>query len=261
MLRVACEPPDARLPSAICQMWRKLTAHTAGSYQYATNASFRSDGRDLLAPCASLPPCRGFSRSNARGRSDLHSPNDAWTSQAHDSPGTLQDRRGMNAASSPSRQNGVSRLAATCRSGIPQQIDGLGWPRVSLCIGTRDLRDYARVPRAGWPAGPDIPPGERRWDSAPRADGTHAWVWDRRAEQLARMERDLTAHIAALETADASKWVNRQEYCSTQRRATINMNISTSLCGRSVTEAAEQRRGPLPHWKRQTPEGGTGRVS
>ena len=64
---VACEPPDARLPSAICQMWRKLTAHTAGPYQYATNASFRSDGRDLLAPCASLPPCRGTSRGRMRG--------------------------------------------------------------------------------------------------------------------------------------------------------------------------------------------------
>ena len=32
----------------------------------------------------------------------------------------------MNAASSPFRQNGVSRLAATGRSGFRQQIDGLG---------------------------------------------------------------------------------------------------------------------------------------
>jgi hypothetical protein len=75
------------------------------------------------------------------------------------------------------------------------------------------------------------------------------------------MERDLTAHTAAFETADASKWVNRQEHCSTQPRATINMNISAGPSGRSVTESAERRRGPLPHWKRQTPEGGTGRVS
>jgi len=64
---VACEPPDARLPSAICQMWRKLTAHTAGPYQYATNASFRSDGCDLLAPCASLPPHRWTPRGRMRG--------------------------------------------------------------------------------------------------------------------------------------------------------------------------------------------------
>jgi hypothetical protein len=150
VLRVACEPPDARLPSAICQMWRKLTAHTAGPYQYATNAGLRLDGRDLLAPCASLPPCRGASRDRMRGvGSDLHSPNDAWTSQAHDSPGMLPDRRGMNAASSPFRQNGVSRLAATGRSGIRQQIDGLGWPRETLCIDTRDLRDEASVPPSG----------------------------------------------------------------------------------------------------------------
>ena len=47
---VACEHPDARLRSAICQMWRELSAHTAGPYQYATNASLRLDGRELLAP-------------------------------------------------------------------------------------------------------------------------------------------------------------------------------------------------------------------
>ncbi len=64
---VACEHPDARLPSAICRMQRKLTAHTAGPYQYATNASFMWDGRDLLALCASLPPCRGTSRGRMRG--------------------------------------------------------------------------------------------------------------------------------------------------------------------------------------------------
>ena len=104
-----------------------------------------------VARAVSLAPTMSgdFSRSNARGRSDLHSPNDAWTSQAHGGPGMLPDRRGMSAASSPFRQNGVSRLAATCRSGIRQQIDGLGWPRETLCINTRDLRDNARVPWAG----------------------------------------------------------------------------------------------------------------
>ena len=104
-----------------------------------------------LARAVRIPPTISLdvSRSNARDRSDLHSPNEAWTSQAHESPGMLQDRRGMSAASSPFRQNGVSSLAATCRSGIRQQIDGLGWPRETLCINTRDLRDNARVPRAG----------------------------------------------------------------------------------------------------------------
>jgi hypothetical protein len=83
------------------------------------------------------------------GRCDLHSPNDAWTSQTHGSPGMPQDRRGMNAASSPFRQNGVARLAATDRSGFRQQIDGIGWLRAIVCIRIRDLRDEARVPRAG----------------------------------------------------------------------------------------------------------------
>jgi hypothetical protein len=77
--------------------------------------------RDMrLAPTMS----RDFSRSNARGRSNLHSPDDAWRSQTHDSPGILQDRRGMNAVTSPFRQNGGSRLAANDRSGFREQIDG-----------------------------------------------------------------------------------------------------------------------------------------
>ena len=35
---------------------------------------------------------------------------------------------------------------------------------------------------------------------------------DDAGEQLARMECDWAAHTAALGTADAAKWVNRQEY-------------------------------------------------
>jgi hypothetical protein len=66
-LEVACGPPDARLPSAICRRWRERSAHTAGPYQDATNASFIWDGCDLLAPCDSLPPCRGTSRGRIRG--------------------------------------------------------------------------------------------------------------------------------------------------------------------------------------------------
>ena len=89
--------------------------------------------------------------------------------------------------------------------------------------------------------------GECGNSRAPRTDGTHARVWDHRFEQLARIRRDLMAHTTALETADAAKWVKRQEYCSTQPRATISMGISTSLCGRSATESAERRRWPLPH--------------
>jgi hypothetical protein len=88
----------------------------------------------------------------------------------HGRPGIPQDGRGMNAASSPFRQNDDSRLAATGRSGFRKQIDGLGWPRANLCIDTRDPRDEARVPRAGWPAGPDIPRGEQRWDSEANAE-------------------------------------------------------------------------------------------
>ena len=144
-----------RVTIRICQMWRERTAHTAGPYQYATNASLSQLDSEVgwvrLARAVCLAPTMSvnFSRSNARGMSDLHSPNDAWTSQAHDSPGIRQDRRGMNAASSPFCKNGVSRLAATDRSGVRRQIDGIGWLRAILCISIRDLRDEARVPRAG----------------------------------------------------------------------------------------------------------------
>ena len=83
-----------------------------------------------------------FSKSNARGRSDLRSPDDAWTSQAHDSLGIRQDRRALSAAPSPFRKNGHSNLAATglCRSGFRKQIDDIGWPRANLCIDNIKIR-------------------------------------------------------------------------------------------------------------------------
>ena len=150
MLRVTSEPPRMRvyhpnLPDVAktyCAHSRPIPTRDQCQLQV---------GWARLARAVRIPPTmsRGFSRSNARGRSDLHSPNDAWTSQAHESPGMLQDRRGMSAASSTFRQNGVSRLAATGRAGIRQQIDGLGGPRASLCIETQDPREEARVPRAG----------------------------------------------------------------------------------------------------------------
>ena len=74
--------------------------------------------------------------------------------------------------------------------------------------------------------------GECGGSRAPTADGAGVWVWNRRFEQLARMERDLAAHTTALETADAVKWVNRQEHCWTQPRATIIMGMLTGPCGR-----------------------------
>ena len=74
--------------------------------------------------------------------------------------------------------------------------------------------------------------GECGGSRAASADGTGVWVYNRRAEQLARMERDLGAHSMALGTSDVAKWVNRQEHCLTQRRATISMCRTTGPCGR-----------------------------
>ena len=193
MLRVTCEHPDAHLPSAICQMWRELTAHKASPYQYATQHQLEVGWVRLARAVRLAPTMSGdLSRSNARGRSDLHSPNDAWTSLTHGMPGIRQARRGMNAASSPFRQNGDSRLAATGSSGFREQIDGLGWSRANLCIDTRDPRDEASAGRAGLPAGPDIPPGERRWDS------------EANAEAAGRRER--SALMSGYRTVDPSSW-------------------------------------------------------
>ena len=103
--------------------------------------------------------------------------------------------------------------------------------------------------------------GECGGSRAARADGTHAWVWDCRFEQLERMEHDWAAPTTALGTAGAAKWVNRHEYCLTQPRATISINIATGPCGRPAAEAAERRLGAHPHWKFVAGEGGTRRAS
>ena len=101
--------------------------------------------------------------------------------------------------------------------------------------------------------------GECGGSRAARADGAGVWVWNSRSEQLARMERDWAAHTTALGTAGAAKWVNRHEYCSTQPRATISINIATGPCGGPAAEAASGVWGPTPIGN--TWEGGTGRAS
>jgi len=107
---------------------------------------------------------------------------------------------GMNAAPSPSRQNGVCSLASTDRSGFHEQIDGIGSPRAISCIDTQDPRDQqapnysARGAKVGFG-------GEFGGSRKARADGTDVWVWNHRSEQLARRERDW----AASGMADAAK--------------------------------------------------------
>ncbi len=103
--------------------------------------------------------------------------------------------------------------------------------------------------------------GECGGSRAARADGAAVWVWNRRSEQLARMEHDWAAHATALGTAGAAKWVNRHEYCLTQPRATISINIPAGPCGGPAAEAAERCLGAHPHWKFLAGEGGTGRAS
>jgi hypothetical protein len=104
VLRVTCEHLDARLPSEYAGFGGNVLAHKAGPYQYATSGWARLARAMRLAPTISLD----FSRSNARDRSDLHSPNDAWTLRTPDSPQYCKiGAGGTNTASSTFRQNGV----------------------------------------------------------------------------------------------------------------------------------------------------------
>ncbi len=90
---------------------------------------------------------------------------------------------------------------------------------------------------------------------AARADGTHAWVWDRRFEQLARMERDWAAHTTALETADAVKGVHRPKDCATKASKRRGINITAGPCGRPTAESGKRRRGKsYPHIGKVKPE-------
>jgi hypothetical protein len=84
--------------------------------------------------------------------------------------------------------------------------------------------------------------GECGGSRAVGAHGTHAWVYDRRIKQLARMEGDWAARTTALGTADAAKGVIRQDHCCAQPRATINLSGTPGHCGRPAAEAAERRR-------------------
>ena len=68
----------------------------------------------------------------------------------------------------------------------------------------------------------------------------------------------MAARTTALGTADAAKWVNRQEHCLTQPRATISMSRKAGPCGRSVTHAAERRRGAPPQWNAKVRSGQAG---
>ncbi len=84
--------------------------------------------------------------------------------------------------------------------------------------------------------------GECGGSQAARAHGTHAWVYDRRIKQLARMEGDWAARTTALGTSDAAREVIRQEHCWAQPRATISTSRKPGPCGRPAAEAAERRR-------------------
>jgi hypothetical protein len=137
------------------------------------------------------PTCR-TSRGQMRGvgaTCTVTCPNYAWTSQRHGRPGIRQDWRGMSAASSPFRQKGDSRLAATGRSGFRQRRS-TGWAgrvqyqhrhsrsarRCACSAGRMTGRPRYSARRAKVGFG-----GEFGSNRAARADGTGVWVWNRQS--------------------------------------------------------------------------------
>jgi hypothetical protein len=146
-------------------------------------------------------------------------------------------RRGMKAASSPFRQNGDSSLAATGSLGV-SAADRRAWLAACYIMHRHSRSARRRACSAGRVTGrPRYSArrekvgfgGEFGGSRAARAHGTHARLCDRRAEQLARTQRDLAARTTALGTADAAKWVKRRVYCLTQPRATISMGMQTGV--------------------------------
>ena len=101
--------------------------------------------------------------------------------------------------------------------------------------------------------------GECGNSRAARADGTHARVWDRRFEHLARMERDWAAHTTPVETADAAnlKGMHRPKdsSCAAEARRRRGINVTAGPCGRSNAESARRRRGPSSMGKNRTLSG------
>ena len=98
--------------------------------------------------------------------------------------------------------------------------------------------------------------GESGNSRAARADGTHAWVWDRRSEHFARMGRDWTAHATPVQTADAAKGVHRPKDCAAKACKRRGINVAAGPCGRSTAESARRRRGPSSMGKIETPRTG-----
>ena len=108
------------------------------------------DGRDLLAPCASLPPYRSTSRGRMRG---IGATCTAPTTHGRFERMTARNTaRSAQAARTQRRRRSVrtvsSSLAATESLGVsPQTAD---WLAVSIvCITREDPRDESRVRRPG----------------------------------------------------------------------------------------------------------------
>ena len=125
----------------IWRLWRQLPCAHSRPLPICDQRQIEVDWPRLAGSMRFVPTISlDFSRSNASGRSDLHSPKDAWTCQTHASPGIRQDRCGTNAASPPFPPNGVSRLAATDGAVFRQQLEGVSWPRATFCIVDQDPR-------------------------------------------------------------------------------------------------------------------------
>ena len=104
-LEVTCEQPDARLPYEYAGFGENFLR----TQQAHTNTRPTPASSWMGATCSRHEPrshhIAGLTRSNARGRSDLHSPSDACTFQTCATAGMTQDSCRTQAASSHFRHN------------------------------------------------------------------------------------------------------------------------------------------------------------
>jgi hypothetical protein len=121
----ACRLTSRRLESH-ASIWTRAhhvnVPHIAGT-SCAPSRLKRLDGRDLLAPCALLPPYRWTSRGGMRGvGATCAAPTTSiWTSQAHISPGILPDRLAVTTATLASQQV-LARGFATRSTGLAGRV-------------------------------------------------------------------------------------------------------------------------------------------
>ncbi len=136
-LEVTCEHPDARLPSEYAGFGENFLR----TQQAHTNTRPTPALSWMGATCSRHEPrshhIAGLTRSNARGRSDLHSPSDACTFQACAAAGMPQIRAGRRQRRRTSVITANIHVEQAGGSGLHSDIGILGCLPAGYGLSTR----------------------------------------------------------------------------------------------------------------------------